>query len=121
MRGIEQPEPPNSLPDPRRYGSGDHRFNRLSECELRRELRDALIDARDADVAAALRAAPTREAYAHLWQVLCDVAHHMGGERDETAVVARIFALPLVIVTGSRRPASLSGVIPDIAAVKTLF
>ncbi len=32
-----------------------------------------------------------------------------------------MFALPLVIVTGSRRPASVPGVIPDIAAIAALF
>ena len=35
--------------------------------------------------------------------------------------MARVFALPLVIITGSRRPASLPGVVPDIAAVTALF
>ncbi len=110
-----------TLPDPRRFGAGDHPFNRLAEDELRSEVREALIGARDEDVTAALRAAPTRAAYAKLWRTVCDVAHHAGSDQDKTAVVARIFALPLVIVTGSRRPATLPGVIPDVAAVAALF
>ena len=110
-------------PDPRRYGAGEtgHPFTRLSEHELRRELRDALIHARDTDIAAALKAAPSHAAYSQLWQAVCDVAHHAGREADETAVVARIFALPLVIVTGSARPATVPGVLPDVAAVTALF
>ncbi len=39
----------------------------------------------------------------------------------DSTIVARIFALPLVIVTGSSRPATLPGVVPDIAAVTALF
>jgi len=111
------------LPDPRRYGAGDthHPFNQLTEHELRCELSTALSARRDDEIHAALRAAPSREAYAQLWPAVCDAAHHAGSEASEAAVVARIFALPLVIITGSRRPASLPGVIPDIIAVKTLL
>lgn len=109
------------LPDPRRYGAGDHRFNRLPERDLRRALRRALGEAGDADIAAALMAAPTREAYAALWQAVCDAANHTGVTAGDAAVVARVFALPLVIITGSRRTSHLPGVVPDIAAIAALF
>lgn len=111
------------FPDPRRYGTGHscHRFNRLSQHELRRELHDALRNQHDAEISAALRAASSRSAYAKLWDAVCDAAHHIDGATAGGAVVARVFALPLIIVTGSPRAASLSGVIPDIAAVKTLL
>ena len=111
------------LPDPRRYGAGDscHPFNQLSESALRRELRDALSIQHDAEISAALGAASSRSAYAKLWNAICDAAHLVDGEITGGAVVARVFALPLVIVTGSAHPASLGGVIPDIAAVKTVL
>jgi len=107
------------LPDPRGYGAGDHPLLQLAGADLLRELDRLLRGGLDTDIASALRAAPSRADYVRLWQAVCDVAHHTNGA-DE-AVVARIFALPLVIVTGSRRPAILPGVLPDIAAVRTLF
>ena len=111
------------LPDPRHYGAGNarHPFNQLAEHELRRELRTALVAHRDEEIHAALRAASSRVAYARLWQAVCDAAHHAGSETSKTAVVARIFALPLVIITSSRTRASFPGVIPDIIAIKTLL
>jgi hypothetical protein len=79
----------------------------------------ALSERRDADIAAALRAAPTRDAYLHLWNAVCDVAHSV--DPDPAAVSTRVFALPLVIVTGSPGPAVLPGVLPDAGAVAALF
>jgi hypothetical protein len=109
------------LPDPRRYGEGGHPFSRLSEIELQRALRAALDEARDADIFTALAAAPTCAAYATLWRALCDAANQLGVESAADAIVARVFALPIVIITGSRRPAGLPGVVPDIAAIAALF
>jgi hypothetical protein len=108
------------LPDPRRYGAGDHTLLQLAGDDLRRELEKLLRGGLDADITLALRAASSRADYVRLWQAVSDVAHH-AGDTGEPAVVARIFALPLVIVTGSRRAASVPGVLPDIAAVRTLF
>src|SRR5258706_4354020 len=111
------------LPDPRRYGADDclHPFNQLSESALWRELQDTLANRRDAEISAALRAAPSHAAYSKLWHAVCDAAHHIDRAAPSDAAVARVFALPLVIITGSARPARLAGVIPDIAAVKTLL
>jgi hypothetical protein len=109
------------LPDPRSHGAGDHPLNGLADEDLRRALHSALGDARDVDITAALKAAPSREAYAKLWQAVCDTANHVGVDCGDAAVVARVFALPLVIVTGSRRPANVPGVVPDIAAITDLF
>ena len=109
------------LPDPRRYGSGDHAFLSLSDAGLRVELRRTLADSRSGAIAAALAAAPTHKAYAKLWNAACDAAHRVGNDAAADTIVARIFALPLVVVTGSARPARISGVIPDSAAVRALF
>lgn len=110
-------------PDPRRYGAGNarHPLNQLPEHELRRELLTVLAARRDDEIHAALRAAPSCVAYARLWQAVCDAAHHAGSATSETAVVARVFALPLVIITGSRKRVSFPGVVPDIPAVRSLL
>ena len=114
--------PRSELTDPRRYGGTvpHHRYYGLPAGDLHLALTDALASGFDADISAALKAAPSRMAYAGLWETVCDVAHHTAGV-SESAVVARIFALPLIIVTGSRRPASLPGVVPDIAEVRSVL
>ena len=111
------------FPDPRRYGDGfaPHAVEKLDPAALRLHLKSLLERGDDAEIALALRAATNHAAYAKLWQVVCDAANHGGSDAEPGAVVARIFALPLVIITGSRRPASLPGVVPDIAAVTELF
>jgi hypothetical protein len=115
------------IPDPRRYtldaaaGAAADEFARLADDALRRRLQAMLSSGNDAGIAAALRASPSHAAYARLWQAVCDAAHQTAGVNADAAVVARIFALPLVLITGSPRPASFTGVVPDIAAVTALF
>ena len=109
------------MPDPRRYGNGAHLWLALPPAKVRDALRDACEDGQDKEIAAALRAAPSTTEYARLWRAICEVAHHVGSAAAEAEVVARVFALPLVIITGSRQPAILPGVVPDIAAVTSLF
>jgi len=112
------------VPDPRRYGAeaSSHTLNGLADpLAVRRELDQLLSRSDDAEIERALRAAPTHAAYARLWQAVCDAANHVGSVSARADVVARIFALPLVIVTGSRRPARLPGVVPDIGAIAELF
>jgi hypothetical protein len=114
----------SSIPDPRRFGEGSpvHALNEGTDPPaLRRQLDSLLSRGDDAEIMQALRAAPTQAAYVKLWQAVCDAANHAGSVSPGTDVVARIFALPLVIVTGSRQPASLPGVVPDIAAIAELF
>lgn len=115
---------PLQIPDPRRYATGAAagELGSLADAAaLRRRLEDLLGRGSDAEIAVALRAAPSHAEYAQLWQAVCEVAHHIGGDTGDSAVVARVFALPLVIITGSRRAANVPGVIPDIAAVTALF
>ncbi len=102
------------LPDPRRYGGGDPMLSLQA-------VQSALENRYDDEIAKALRAAPSHVAYVDLWNNVCLAAHHTGRDAADADIVARIFALPLVIVTGSRVPASLPGTLPDIAAVKALF
>ena len=116
------------IPDPRRYtvdaaaGAAADELARFADTAvLHRQLETWLSRGDDTEIAAALRAAPSAAAYARLWRAVCDVAHQAGGVAGEVAGVARVFALPLVIITGSPRPASVPGVVPDIAAVTALF
>ena len=112
------------IPDPRRYAQNstpDAWVALAGTPQLRGHVDELLSRGADADIVSALRAAPSQAAYASIWQAVCEAANHIGNPGDEAAVVARVFALPLVIVTGSRRPASVPGVVPDIAAITALF
>ena len=109
------------LPDPRRYGDGTHAWFTLSAADLRKAVRESCEEGRDGEIAAALNAAPSPAAYAQLWRTVCEVAHHAGVAAGGETLVARVFALPLIIVTGSRKPLQFAGALPDIAAVTDLF
>ena len=112
------------MPDPRQYGAdaSSHALNDVRDAaDLSRRLDDLLNRGADAEIAGALRAAPTQAAYTQLWQAVCDAANQVGNASASPDVVARIFALPLVIITGSRRPANLPGVVPDVGAIAELF
>lgn len=121
------------LPDPRRYGTSGikHRFARLAEsaCSgdssaadtLRLELREVLAGNRDEEIFTALKAAPSRVVYAELWRAVCNAAHGSGSSGDPALIVARIFALPLVIISGCSRPAALPGTLPDVASLTELL
>lgn len=109
------------LPDPRRYGDGAHAWLKLSAADLRKAVQVSCEKNGDGEIAAALRAAPSPGEYARLWYAVCDVAHHAGIDAGSETLVARVFALPLIIVAGSRKPLQLAGVLPDIGAVTDLF
>lgn len=111
------------LPDPRRFGDGRHPWLQLPPPALHAAIAAACAAGDDAAIRAALAAAATPAQYAQLWEAVCDTAHHAAGngEGDPAALVARVFALPLVIVTGGRKPLQLGGALPDIAAVNELF
>lgn len=110
------------LPDPRRYGGCGAIASKspADDGALSAHFAGLLARGDDAAVRAELAAVPSQAAYSHLWHVVSDVANHYGA-RVPGSVVARLFALPLVIVTGSPRPARLPGVVPDIAAIAELF
>lgn len=109
------------LPDPRRYGAGAaHPLNSIADAsELRSAITQLLKRGDDAQIFSALAAADSQPGYARLWRAVTDAANHSGDIPG--AIVARLFAVPLVIVAGSRRPAQLPGVVPDIGAITELF
>ncbi len=89
-----------------------------SRATLRLEL-DALLDKGDASaVPALLRDAPTADSYRHLQQMLAKLVNKP--ERGEV-VIARLFAIPLVIVAGAKKTLQLPDALPGIAAVCDLL
>lgn len=89
-----------------------------SRATLRLEL-DALLDnGADGEVQSLLRHAPSAACHRHLQQMLAKLVNKP--ERGET-VIARLFALPLVIVAGAKRAATVADALPDVAAVSALL
>lgn len=86
-----------------------------AERELNAAVERLLAAHADAEVRGALSLASSREAHGRLWDVLCAASEGQGG-RDE-AVVARTFALPLVIVSGARQSATVGGALADVATL----
>jgi hypothetical protein len=70
-------------------------------------LQDALANRRDAEISAALRAAPSHAAYLNLWHAVCDVAHQIDSAAPKVARSSRACSRCRVIITGSARPAGL--------------
>jgi len=84
---------------------------------LRSCLREALEAGNDAQIEQALAEAasgPVRDALAHALEAALDA-------RDEAPLAMRVFAIPLLIVTGGRGLAVVPGVVPDVGALQKLF
>lgn len=80
---------------------------------------DGLLDSASNDtVQSLLRTAPSVACYSHLKQALAKLINKP--ERGET-LIARLFALPLVIVAGAKKQTQLPDALPDIAAVSALL
>lgn len=119
------------LPDPRRWPASraDHPLLQLALADqagdpaarhqLQHELQHCIEQGRDGEITGALRAAPTAAVYACLWQRVCAAADPR--QDDDGAIVARLFAIPVVLVAGTKNRAVIPGVIPDIAAVTALL
>ncbi|MFO1318583.1 MAG: hypothetical protein U1F52_03120 [Burkholderiales bacterium] len=120
------------LPDPRvaRSDPADHpwqaRFDALADSvregdparavtALSRLMRRALADGNGAIVASAVSRAATSVA-PHVIRA-ADLAISGGEADDDTAVLARVFLLPVILVTAGLAPASVTGVVPDIGEI----
>ena len=80
-------------------------------------LREALEAGDDAQIEQALAEAasrPVRDALARALEAALEA-------RDEGSLAMRVFAIPLLIVTGGRGLAVVPGVVPDIGALQELF
>ena len=109
------------LPDPWRYGPGDVRNRPLQlaaaadAAPLAAAMRVLLEQRADEEIRRTLSLAPTREAYGRLWEALC--AASAGAAAPGDAVIASVFAMPLVIVSGARHSAWLPGILSDVGAL----
>lgn len=122
-----------SLPDPRRYvafstnplallaADAAQQESALQQHQAgRRLLRlvgDQLAAGDDAGIAAALAEAGSRAAYDALQRALETALQPQPG----ASVCLRLFAVPVLFVTGGRAPLRLPGALPDLAAVQKLF
>jgi hypothetical protein len=99
----------------------------LSDAPQRAEPASALVAAyRDAlhrndakSIARSLRSATSAAVHRVLWRALDHAIHAAPAASD--AVVVRLFALPLLIVTGGRAGAVVPGAVPDVDAVRRVL
>ncbi|HWI15888.1 MAG TPA: hypothetical protein VNT02_16600 [Burkholderiales bacterium] len=107
-----------SLPDPRRYGnSAQSELAQLAEdggAPLAAAVSRALERGDDAGILAAYAAAASRAAYRNLWEA---VAVAVEAAPADAAVVARVFAMPWLLVCGARARTTLPGVLSDVSAL----
>ncbi len=125
----------NVLPDPRRFpargapdrllesaraslATGDPIARSVHNDMLLSAIRTHYAAGEDATVAAALAAAASAGEFACLAQRASEAAELplAAGE-----IGARLFAIPLVVVTGGRAGAMLTGALPDVGAVSALL
>lgn len=106
------------LPDPRRYGNGaESHLAVLAERggpELAAAVSQALARGGDGDVAGAYAAVTSRRSYRNLWEA---VAAAVDAVPADAAVVTRVFAMPWLLVCGTRAAATLSCVLSDVGAL----
>jgi hypothetical protein len=111
------------LADPRRYAArpshplGERAAAGEPPARLSAAFRVLAGAGRDAEIHAALAAAPSAEAYARLWQALCAALEKPAfGE-----VGTHVFAIPWVIVCAGSTPATIACVLPDVRALARIF
>ncbi|OBU84626.1 hypothetical protein [Chromobacterium subtsugae] len=121
------------LPDPRQYHPQVSLTNRLihhaqsaldaADAGERDMWRQALVGAMDEmlqrgellSISVALAMVPTQACYQLVWDALRQAVEETGGAR------AQVFAMPLVLVAGSRNEATLPGEIADVAGLNALL
>jgi hypothetical protein len=122
------------LPEPRRFGGGSVTdplvaaarraagacaLERTREIAgLRRMFASLLEDAREADVSRALAAATDAATYRMLVDALAQAIDAASASGD---IVARAFALPVILVAGAAQGAIVPGRLADVGAVQALF
>ncbi|HTD89038.1 MAG TPA: hypothetical protein VK663_00110 [Burkholderiales bacterium] len=119
-----------TLPDPRQWHrpAAPSALHALAEASLRGDVSaratlrlelDALIETgNDTEVDALLREASSADCYRHIQQVVAKLINKP--ERGES-VIARLFAIPLVVVAGAKKALQVPEAIPDIAAISALL
>lgn len=106
------------LTDPRRYGNGaSHPLATAAQNDdptLAAAVSAAVNAGRDDDIAAAFAAVTTRAAFRRLRDA---TAAALEAAPADAAVVTRVFALPILLVCGTRAGATLPGVLSDTGAL----
>jgi len=105
-----------NLSDPRRYGNGSVQpLAQLGEggdgARLQREVSAAVAAGHDDDIRAAYAAVGSGAAYRRLWEA---VAAAVDAPPAGAAVITRVFAMPWLIVCGTRAAATLPCVLSDV-------
>ena len=130
---TEAPRQPATvlLPDPRRWnGQPDDdpllrlahaslAGDRVAQTRLVEMLHECIEQGRDAEIAGALQLAPGPAIYRHLWELACAAADQP--QAGDEPVVARLFAIPVVLVAGAKRKVTIPGIVPDIGEITALL
>jgi len=95
--------------------SGDAAARRRLSDELQACIRQGGDDA----IFAALRLTPSAAIYRHLWEQAGAAADRP--RSGAGSVVARLFAIPVVLVTGAKSRITLPGIVPDIGEISALL
>jgi len=119
------------LPDPRRWHKPESKNLLLrltlesaagdqdAHAELLNALRACMAQDNDDQIAETLRSSPSHAVYRHFWETVCAAADFL--TLDDEAVMARPFAIPIVLVAHAKRQVIIPGTIPDIGAVTALL
>jgi hypothetical protein len=115
---------PATLPDPRVFARlGDDPFVRLAgsadRADLAARMGLALERGHDSEVTSALQAATSPAVYRKLWEALA-TALDLGLDAGQS-VVTRLFALPVLVVTGGEAGVTVPAVLPAVDRVRALF
>ena len=121
----------SQLPDPR-FWNGQAGGNALLQltlastagdpacrAQLLDELHVCIEQGRDDDIFGALRLAPSAAVYRQLWELVCAAVDRP--QAGAEPVVARLFAIPLVLVAGAKSKVTLAGIVPDIGEITALL
>lgn len=121
----------SQLLDPRlwRETTGDNPLLRLAlssqagdrnaRAELLNHLHACIKRGGDETISGALRSSPSHAVYHHLWECVCAAVDSPRGGAEP--IIARWFAIPLVLVAGARERLTIPGIVPDIEAVTALL
>ena len=87
--------------------------------QLRQAIAAQLDRGSDGEIRSALEHMPD----AHHYRVLCDALAHVAESPpvEAQAAIARVFALPVILIAANPRACVISGSLPDIASVQGLF
>lgn len=121
------------LPDPRCYNAARSenallrlaaeacRGDRAAKDRLLAHLRRHLVANDDAALQEALARAPSAAVYRLVWDAICAVAESCDADGADATIVARPFAIPVIVVAGARRVLEIPGALPDVSEIQALL